>query len=788
MSLHRLSLSWFRGASLEITLQPRNKSMVVYGENGSGKSSFVDAIEYLLNNQRVGHLAHEYSGKHQENALLNVSAPEGSSARIALWVDPNTSYEIRIDPDGHAHIESEDAADVLDAWAYRRVVLRQDEVANFVNDTKGEKYSALLPLLGLEEYEQAAENLRQLAKSVEDEGQVAAKAALVRQSQAEARRVIGEISKAHITQHLQDLWSRHEQNGSAPADLQVRCTQLADAIEKEVASLGRVNKAHAAVSALSSQRLVPVIQEARNASGRLAKVAEELVAKHVAVLRRSRDYIEELSPPGEKSVRCPACGTQVLASDLRRHIASELERLNAIEVAFNRRAEAFRVLWEAVNTFKKGLAAPSARSWLQKLAGREGQSDHILLFQRVQHKDVLPSARPEVLDKLEAAALAIQRAAKTSTRSAPPEIKALVADRDRIKAIDKALGATRLNQELGKVRALVALIKGLETAARNEIREQSERVIDHLTGDIRAFWEVLHPGEPIRDVQLYLPDDADKAIDIGLSFYGVEQDSPRLTLSEGHRNSLGLCVFLAMAKQGDATERPIVLDDVVVSFDRNHRGMIADLLAEHFSDRQVLVLTHDRGWFTDLVKQLPVKSWDFVRLLPWEDPVAGIRIADPRGNFDDARALVNGNASSAGHEARRVMDIELAFLAEKLAVPMPYMRSDRNDHRVAHDFLLRLKAETPKRLRVREDGQYVPIQNSGELLGQAATLLETWGNKGTHTHDVVPSEASKLIEACEAALGLYTCKNVKCGEDVWRNTASNGSHVQCSCGAIRWKY
>ena len=40
-------------------------------------------------------------------------------------------------------------------------------VAEFIRERKGDKYSALLPLLGLHHMEIAAENLRQLAKSIE---------------------------------------------------------------------------------------------------------------------------------------------------------------------------------------------------------------------------------------------------------------------------------------------------------------------------------------------------------------------------------------------------------------------------------------------------------------------------------------------------------------------------------------------------------------------------------------------------------------------------------------------
>ena len=45
MRIKAIQLSWFRGAADPVSLEPDCKSMVVYGVNGSGKSSFVDAVE-----------------------------------------------------------------------------------------------------------------------------------------------------------------------------------------------------------------------------------------------------------------------------------------------------------------------------------------------------------------------------------------------------------------------------------------------------------------------------------------------------------------------------------------------------------------------------------------------------------------------------------------------------------------------------------------------------------------------------------------------------------------------
>ena len=44
------ALTWFRGAADTVALEPAGRSMVVYGENGAGKSSFVDGLRLRVLN------------------------------------------------------------------------------------------------------------------------------------------------------------------------------------------------------------------------------------------------------------------------------------------------------------------------------------------------------------------------------------------------------------------------------------------------------------------------------------------------------------------------------------------------------------------------------------------------------------------------------------------------------------------------------------------------------------------------------------------------------------------
>ena len=100
----------------------------------------------------------------------------------------------------------------------------------------------------------------------------------------------------------------------------------------------------------------------------------------------------------------------------------------------------------------------------------------------------------------------------------------------------------------------------MEQRVRLIIRSQSQSVIDTISHDLESMWSTPHPSEKIDSVRLSIPPSTDKAIDVVLKLAMVKSKiSPRLTLSEGYRNSLGLCIFLDMAKQVSDKERPDVL-------------------------------------------------------------------------------------------------------------------------------------------------------------------------------------------------------------------------------------
>jgi len=781
MRFKSITLSWFRGAADPVVLDTGLKSIVVYGQNGTGKSCFVDAVEYAVNGGKISHLSHEYSGAKQEKGIRNTHTPTGTSSDFSITFTDNTKLSINIAPNG-SHTRSGTATLDIGTWDYRRTVLRQDEIARFIASSKGNKYSDLLPLLGLHDLEVAAENLRQLVKSTEKESKLGEKRGAAGVIAATRKQVFGDATDAEISKQVDSLHKKYCA-ASATQDPYEQCAEVIAALNARIASLSAENQRHLLLKSIGGHNLSSVVGSVREKSGKLAGSVEPLIAEKLEVLQSAAVYAQKLEE-GD-NIDCPACGQKISRQDFKTHVQSEGARLKEIITVFESRRAAIGDLISALKDLASALNHGGLATWRTDIPEGVGQAD---LDWIAQHK---PEALRQAISESDLADVekhwkpVIAAAAKDAAHT-PPDIATLSHDKSLADSASTVLSARQRADEITNLEGLLSYLATAEASVRKQIRERSEAVISKISDDIADIWKALHPGEPIEDVRFYLPD-GDKAIDIALKFYGKEQDSPRLTLSEGYRNSLGLCIFLALAKRETDDDKPLILDDVVVSFDRNHRGMIAELLQEKFSGRQVILFTHDRDWYTDLRYQLDDKAWSFKTLLPYETPTIGIRWSHKTTSFDEARSHLPGRPDAAVNDARKVMDVELAAASEKMQLRLPYLRGEKNDHRTCGNFLARIAKDGSKCFQKRTGKDKYDVNTEAlELLDKASSLLVTWANRGSHTDDVAKSEAVKVIDACEKALAALVCAT--CGKHVGRLEDKSSELVQCQCGEIRWRY
>ena len=778
MRVKSIALSWFRGAATRIALDTHTRSFVVYGPNAAGKSSFVDAFEYVLRNGRIQHLAHEYSGRHQERAVLNTHRPDGCSGTIDIIFADGLDVRVIVATNG-SHSMSGDGVAHLSNWDCARTVLRQDEVSRFIHSTKGEKYSVLLPLLGLSHLETAAENLHQLSAAILKQSGAREAAGALNAAKSQFEATFGKATQVSSELSLRRLCSEyvvqeHEHSARECARL------IGNTIDGRLADATEQQRIQIAVEQLGLVDVRSGINGVRSAAATLALSADKMVQAQLEVLRATDDFLGLTEVPG--TVSCPACGRSVAWTELADHVRAETERLDAVIAASNEYRRQSRELRETVNRAVRLCGSSEIVAW----ASGESESMRNAIQEAATFRPLADIVDEEQLGAIESKIIPAVVAAASAAAFLPTPASELARAKEKLIAARSLFAAEEAVAQSAKGEGLATEVKRREGEVREKIRVQSEAVIRAISADVQRMWRTLHPGEPIEDVRLKVTQDTDKAIDIALKFHGKELESPRLTLSEGYRNSLGLCVFLAMAARDITSDSPIVLDDVIVSLDRGHRGMVADLIRTEFPGRQVIILTHDRDWYSDLRLQLSGKDWHFAALLPYRTPELGITWAGSAGTFGDARSYLETRPDTAANEARKVMDVELAKHAERIGLNLPFVRGDKNDKRGAHEFLEQFITQGRASYRIRrQNGTYEPYDRALAAFEAADRLLISWANRGSHSDDVVRTEADKVISACEAALSVLRCD--ECMKYVtYAEVNSNGS-VQCQCGKLRWK-
>ncbi|MBU1540483.1 MAG: AAA family ATPase [Alphaproteobacteria bacterium] len=774
MKLQSVRLQWFRGAAADATLQLDGKSAVVYGPNGAGKSSYVDGLEALLSGGRVSHLSHEYAGRYQENGLVNTARPPGQSTKVVATLTDGSTEELTWTSGAPARARTGPTAM---GWEYARTALRQEDLARFISATKGEKYSAVVPLLGLARLEAMADNLHKLVAAVERIGDLQKLRGQVQQAEARRADVFGEATREQLLARLEEL--RKTYVPAAPIESSLKTlTDVLAAINTQSASSSADQRRAAAVAEIGSSDLGARLAKVEESSAKVAEVAAPLIKERLEVLSAA-DRFASADETLNGSMSCPACGLSIDAEDFKGHIAKEQQRLEQAQKVYEDHRGAIAEVCDEVGRLRLVANKEDLSAWRAGLTPEPEAGAAYLIGITVA--DLRTTCGASDIADLKAKVEPLVARAAEDAKDLPQEVQTLIKDQQDADVLFGSYKANALRAAIRRGEALINLVKALEKEVREEMADRARQTFESISGDIQRYWGILQPNEAVSDLRLVIPEGNDKAIDVALRFHGKALHSPRLTLSEGRRNALGLCIFLAMANQAGEADQPIILDDVVISFDREHRNRVAPLLQQEFDSRQVVLLTHDREWYFELERMLP--TWRFRKLLAFASPGAGMAFADQALDWEKAKAKVGSDPEDALSNVRRIMDVALGQIGERIGLAVPFLRGAANDTRTSGQFILALHKAVPHSFRIKQDGNYVSHDAAAAAVAKVKPQLEAWANRGTHTFNGTDAEALDLIESCEAVLGLFQCDH--CNSQV--GTRRGNAGAECSCGKLRWK-
>ncbi len=433
--LERLQLRWFRGAAAEVALPLGGRSAVVYGPNGAGKSSFVDAVEHALCAGKIQHLSHEYSGQNQKLGVVNTHCPDGEVAGYELSFADGARLSTTIAKSGQ-FVPSGDAVSRLQGWDYGCVVLRQDEVARFIHVTKTNKYSALLPLLGLAELEQAADNLRKLGKAIEKAGAIKSRQGQLVRINDLRQQVFAGVDDARICGMLEELvveYCGRPPKGAVVADL----PELGRALTRRVASQSDEQRLHAALRRLGEVDLAAAVGEVRSAAARFAASGPGIASEVLEILAKTQRLCADVD--ASTALPCPACGRTILAGELLAHVEGERERLEAQSEAHRGWKRALAQLADAV-ALMRGESTSLAREWLLRERGIQAAIDAL---EAVDVEGLRGGAEESALAALLETLSPLSKAAAAQAENAPPEVSKLLDDQRTLDATRSAPTSAR---------------------------------------------------------------------------------------------------------------------------------------------------------------------------------------------------------------------------------------------------------------------------------------------------------------------------------------------------------
>ena len=152
---------------------------------------------------------------------------------------------------------------------------------------------------------------------------------------------------------------------------------------------------------------------------------------------------------------------------------------------------------------------------------------------------------------------------------------------------------------------------------------------------------------------------------------------PPLALhSEGHQDSVGLCLYLALAERlGGNTIGLTMLDDVVMSIDSGHRRNLAKLLGEAFPNRQFLITTHDRTWARQLRAVGVIPGKNVTEFESWDIESGPANVSGAVAWDVIHQHLERNEISSAAHILRHYLEGFFTEVCESLQAKV-VMRSD----------------------------------------------------------------------------------------------------------------
>lgn len=281
-------------------------------------------------------------------------------------------------------------------------------------------------------------------------------------------------------------------------------------------------------------------------------------------------------------------------------------------------------------------------------------------------------------------------------------------------------------------------------------------------------------------------------LDMNVDFYGRGEFPPGAYHSEGHQDAMGLCLYLALAQFTLGSGFTLcALDDVLMSVDSGHRRFVVTLLMEEFPDTQFVVTTHDEQWMRQMKSQGFVKGRSVLQFRTWSVDSGPVDWAHYEPWSEIQAFLDAGQVKAAAGSLRSYLEHIGRECANNLAAPVPYKLDGQNTlGELFNSCISTLKSTIKKGKRSANSWgrpELVAQLDAWDTLVQTAALeakQEEWAiNTVVHFNDwenQTPAEFALVVASWRNLMGQFSCS--ECEGLV--NITGDRDSLRCACQAV----
>lgn len=799
----------FGGIRYQLELEPNGNNFLVYGHNGSGKSTIVNAIDFLLSG-KISRMSGEGTdginfkkhGPHmdaspEESNVTALIELQGISDPIEIKRSFENPDELIID---EAYID--EIKPIVKLASRSQHILTKKEILKFVTSTTKNRGLKIIELLKLEEIEDQRKILNDVNNSLKRKFETASSNVKRCMTTLGTVANIDEPSSEDI---LSFVNSQRSVLGGEPL------SELDSSLLKEgISPPAGMVKGETNVKLLEQhmQKMMDIISQdylkVKNdeLTPLISKICSNpkftLIATQLQLTRTGLELLDE-------SGQCPLCNVTWEPIELKDHLEKKLEfykevndDLKAIEKISEEMVSLVTslksLLKEVINSVDEWELEedyPEFKEWDEKLTSFDSilknitnNPAHYLDLNQIDNSFAPKSIKDQV-SKL------LSFAKENSPEPAPEQISW-----DILTSLERDLKSLEEAQEILKTADYAS--KRSDNLYKTFFAAR-EKILNELYDEIKErFVEIYR--------ELHATDEADfdaelsskrTGVNLLVDFYGRGMHPPHAVHSEGHQDSMGICLYLALSEKITHGHIDlIILDDVMATVDAPHRREISHLLANSFKNRQFMITTHDQIWAEQLNKQGVVTRRNMYKLSNWTI-TEGPRLNRLTDSWEQIRNLLSDDEiPAAAAKLRRFSEQYFSGVCELLQVKTKH-KEDKG-----HDL-----------------GELLPdaISQYKNLLKKAKKSAEQWGNKEAHEELIGISKYSKeiieqskveqwamntnvhynnwanftredfepVVNSFEGLFSLFRCDN--CGELI--HLSMDGytpEALRCNCGKINW--